>query len=78
MKFWITTKLSNHLFIKKKLQSDLNRKDELLKSCELDLSKLQQTEYLLKKKSDQLTEIQVSWQSLECNQIIKLILFKFF
>jgi hypothetical protein len=48
------------LFIKKKMQSDLNRKDELLKSCELDLSKLQQTEYLLKKKSDQLTEIQVS------------------
>ena len=41
------------------MQEDLNRKDNILRSCELDLSKLQQTEYLLKKKSDQLTELQV-------------------
>jgi hypothetical protein len=68
------------LFIKKKMQSDLNRKDELLKSCELDLSKLQQTEYLLKKKSDQLTEIQVSLiiTNFKYNQTTQFVLFGFF
>ena len=37
----------------------LERKDGILQDYELDLAKLRQAEFLLKKKSEQLDEIQV-------------------
>ncbi len=43
----------------KALKEALHRKERLLQDYELDLAKLRQTEFLLKKKSEQLDEVQV-------------------
>jgi hypothetical protein len=43
----------------KALKEALHRKEKLLQDYELDLAKLRQTEFLLKKKSEQLDEVQV-------------------
>ncbi len=43
----------------KSLKEALQRKEKLLQDYELDLAKLRQTEFLLRKKSEQLSEVQV-------------------